>query len=205
MTTISKATQIKIIIKFVIVAIIISVVIIYKDQLFNLNSNLTDSERFFKDYNQVPVENVFKYVSVKESIELFSSDNAVIFFGFKECKWCQSYAPMLDEFAKQNSIDKIYYCDIKQDRANNTEEYKALVQMLEKYLYEDDNNNKRIYVPDVYFVKDGKIIGHNNDTSIETGADVENYYNENGDKLKNALKELFSKVKVNCNDSGKGC
>lgn len=205
MGTIPKSNQIKIIITFIIVAIIISVIVIYKDNLFDLNSNLTDAEKFFKDYSEVPVENVFKYVNIEESIELFSSDNAVIFFGFKECKWCQSYAPLLNEFAKQNGIDTIYYCDIKEDRANNTEEYKALVQLLEKYLYEDDNNNKRIYVPDVYFVKDGKIVGHNNDTSTETGADIENYYKENGDKLKNELNELFSKVKVNCDDSEKGC
>lgn len=205
MKTIPKENMIKIIITFVVVAIIIALIVVFREQLFKLNNNITDSERFYMEYNQVPVDNVYKYTTAKEAIELFKADSAVIFFGFKECKWCQSYAPILDEFAKENKVDTIYYVDIKEDRAANTEEYKALVELLGTYLEEDANGNKRIYVPDVYFVKDGEIVGHNNDTSTEQGADTEAYYEEHGTELKEKINSLFDKIEATCDDSGKGC
>ncbi len=205
MDTIPKANQIKIIITFVMVAVIITLMVIFREPLFRVKANITDSEKFYTEYNQVPVDNVFKYTTAKEVVELFKEKQAVIFFGFKECKWCQSYAPILNDYAKENSIDTIYYVDIKEDRANNTEDYQALVKLLNKYLSKDDEGNKRIYVPDVYFVKDGKIIGHNNDTSTEEGADIEGYYEENGKALKQKLEKLFSNLDATCNDSTKGC
>ena len=134
MNTIPKANQIKIIITFIIVAIIVTLIVVFREELFRVKANITDAERFFKEYNQVPVDNVFKYVTAKEAIELFKAENAVVFFGFKDCKWCQSYAPLLDEFAKANKIDTIYYCDIKEDRAKNTEEYVELIKLLEDFL-----------------------------------------------------------------------
>lgn len=205
MNTIPKANQVKIIITFVVVAIIITGIVIFRDELFKINTNITDNEKFFKEYNQVPVDNVFKYATPKEAIDLLKADEAIVFFGFKECKWCQSYAPILDEYAKENKIETIYYVNIKEDRANNTEEYKTLVNMLDKYLEEDSNGNKRIYVPDAYFIKNGEIIGHNNDTSTEQGADIEGYYEENGDALREKINKLFSGLNNTCDDSGKGC
>lgn len=205
MGSIPKANQIKIIVTFVLVAIIITLIVIFREPLFRVKENITDSEKFFRDYNKVSVDNVYKYVTIKEAIELFKSEKAVIFFGFKECVWCQEYAPILNDYAKENKIETIYYVDIKADRANNTEEYQTLVKLLDKYLLKDDNGNKRIYVPDVYFVKDGKILGHNNDTSTEAGADTKEYYELNGNKLKEKINKLFSELKPVCDDSGKGC
>lgn len=205
MNSIPKANQIKIIMTFVIVAIIITLIVIFRDEIFRIKSNMTDGEKFFKDYNKVSVDNVYKYVTAKEALELFKSEEAVIFFGFKECIWCQEYAPILNDYAKQNSIETIYYVDIKQDRANNTEQYQELIKLLDKYLSSDENGQKRIYVPDVYFVSKGKIVGHNNDTSTEVGADIEEYYEQNGASLKEKLDKLFKKLDVTCDDSGKGC
>ncbi|MBQ8043294.1 MAG: hypothetical protein IJ272_03990 [Clostridia bacterium] len=205
MNTIPKANQIKIILTFVVVAIIITLIVVFREQLFKVKENITDSERFFRDYNGVTVDNVYKYVTAKEAIELFSSDEAVIFFGFKECIWCQEYAPILNDYAKENNVETIYYVDIKEDRANNTEAYQELVKLLDKYLAKDDNGNKRIYVPDVYFVNDGKIVGHNNDTSTQEGADTKEYYEQNGEALKEKINKLFSELGKACDDSGNGC
>ena len=205
MGTIPKANQIKIIITFVMVAIIITLIVIFREELFKVKLNITDGEKFYTEYNQVSVDNVFKYTTAKEVLELFKEKQAVIFFGFKECNWCQSYAPILNDYAKENKIEIIHYVDIKEDRANNTEEYQRLIKLLDKYLAKDDKGNKRIYVPDVYFVKDGKIIGHNNDTSTEQGSDIEGYYEENGVALKEKISKLFNQLDATCNDSTKGC
>jgi len=205
MNTIPKANQIKIILTFVFVAIIIALIVIFREQLFKVKENITDGEKFFRDYNGVPVDNVYKYVTAKESLELFKADEAIIFFGFKECIWCQKYAPILNDYAKENNVETIYYVDIKEDRSNNTQDYITLVKLLDKYLEKDNNGNKRIYVPDVYFIKEGKIVGHNNDTSTQQGADTEEYYQQNGEILKEKLKKLFTELGKSCDDSGQGC
>ena len=202
--TIPRANQIKIILSFVIVAIIITLIIIFRSDLFRFNNNITDSERFYKEYNKTPVSNVYKYVTTKEAIELFESKSAAVLFGFKDCKWCQSYVPVLDEVAKENGVDTVYYCNIFEDRKENTEDYQKLVKLLEKYLYDDEQGNKRIYVPDVYFIKDGKIVGHNNDTSTKQGTDTEEYYTLHKEELKTKLTDLFKKIGRSCNDT-KGC
>jgi len=202
---IPQKNQLKIVITLVIVAILIAILVILGEKASIINNNITDSAKFYTEYGSVPIENVFKYVTASEAIELLSSEQAIILFGFKECKWCQSYAPILNDYAKENNIDTIYYVDIKEDRANNTEEYKQLISILGKYLSADDDGNKRIFVPDVYFVQDGKIIGHNNDTSTEEGADVEGYYEEKGEALKKKIDTLFNKLETTCDDSKKGC
>ena len=205
MNTIPKANQIKIIITFVMVAIITTLIVIFRDELFKIKNNITDGEKFFQDYNKVGVDNVFKYTTAEQAIELFGAEEAVLFFGFKECIWCQEYAPILNDYAKQNNIETVYYVDIKQDRANNTAQYQELIKLLNKYLSSDDKGQKRIYVPDVYFVSKGKIVGHNNDTSTEVGADIQEYYEQNGASLKEKLDQLFKKLNTTCDDSGKGC
>lgn len=205
--TIPKENQIKIIVSFVVVALLITLIIIFRNDIFRLNESISDAEKFYKQYTSVTVDNVFKYVDAKEALELMKSESAVIFFGFESCTWCQSYAPILNEVAKEKKVGTVYYCDIKEDRANNTEAYQELTTKLKKYLYDDDDGNKRIYVPDVYFIKDGKIVGHNNDTSTESGTDVEEYYSLYKEQLKKKLSTLFDKVAVKekCDDSKKGC
>lgn len=203
---IPKANQIKIIINFVLVAVIITLLVIFRKEIFKVTKSIPDNERFYKEYTSVDVDNVYKYVTASEAIELFKENQAIVLFGFKDCKWCQSYAPILDKVAKENGVETIYYCDIKKDRTNKTEEYNKLVDILKNHLYEDDNGQKRIYVPDVYFIKDGNIVGHNNDTSLIEGAATEEYYSDTEkEKLENKLTELMKKVYESCADDKRGC
>ena len=204
---IPKKNQIKIIVTLVVVAILMMILFLLGEKL-SVIDKISDNEKFYSEYNKVSIDNVFKYVTAKETIELFKSEQAIIFMGFKDCKWCQSYAPILNEVAKENSVDTIYYLNIKEDRKKDTEEYKKLVDMLKDYLHDDENGNKRIYVPDVYFVKDGKIVGHNNDTSLISGGDTEEYYTDSAkQELKTKLTAFIQKVYLldSCDDSNKGC
>lgn len=204
---ISRANQMKIIITFVIVAFLVTLMVILA-KIYYVESNMTDSEKFYLEYSNIPVDNAFKMITVKEAYETLDDDQAILIFGFKECKWCKSYIPILNEVVTENNVPVVYYCNIKEDRAKNTEDYKKLVEELSEYLYEDQNNNKRIYVPDVYFIKSGKIIGHNNDTSIIEGAATEEYYTDEAksilkDKLTKLTLEVYPKDET-CDDS-KGC
>ncbi len=77
----------------------------------------------------------------------------------------------MNEVALQEGIEKIFYIDIKQARAENTETYQQIVALLGEYLLTDDEGNPRIYVPDVTIVSDGKVLFHDNESSVVTEAD----------------------------------
>ena len=92
------------------------------------------------------------------------------------------------------------YLNIVDYRELNTVKYQKLVDLLSDYLYSDDTNNKKIYMPDLTFVKDGVIRAHNNQTSlVQSDQDPENYWNKNKiiefkNNLKNYILEMNKEI-----------
>lgn len=160
-----------------------------------IDNNVSDNVRFYRDYSAVDMNNIYYYATYDEVVEVLTAGTGIVFFGFPACPYCQVYAPVLDEVARDRSVDKIYYLNIKDMREQDTDEYKRLVEILDKYLEVDDEGNRKIYVPDTYFVKDGKIMGHNNSMSILSDTSVNEYFNEDRRKeLKQQLIELTEMV-----------
>ena len=84
---------------------------------------------------------------------------------------------MLDSLAKEANLSEIYYYNPLEDRKNNTEEYKKLIELLGSNLQYNDKNERYLYVPDTVFVKDGVIIGNDFETSKDTaGAETPEIY-----------------------------
>ena len=186
MQTKNKPTNFTLIIWIILIAVIIVLVALLvfslqKNQVTNHNSGENpqitnqsqakvnpDAVRFAADYPAVGPDNLFVYRTGEEIINILQNGTGIIFLGFKECGWCQSYAPILNEVATEAGLEKIYYFDIRQDRADNSETYQQIVALLGNNLDHDEEGRPRIFVPDVTFVKDGEIIAHNNDTSLNT-------------------------------------
>lgn len=160
-----------------------------------IDNNVSDNIRFYRDYPSANMENIYYYATYDEVVEVLTKGTGIVFFGFPACPYCQVYVPVLDEVARERSVEKIYYLNIKDMREQDTDEYKRLVEILDEHLESDKEDNKRIYVPDTYFVKDGKIVGHNNSMSALSGVDAKEYFNEEIRKqLKQELIELTEKV-----------
>lgn len=169
-----------------------------------IDNNVSNNVRFYRDYPSVNMdENIYYYATYDEVVELFTKGTGIVFFGFPVCPYCQVYAPVLDEVARERDAEKIYYLNIKEMREKETDEYKKLVEILEDYLEVDDKGNKRIFVPDTYFVKDGKIVGHNNSMSTLSGVEAKEYFTEEVRKeLKKDIITLTEKVyEPICDDS----
>ena len=128
---ISKENQKKIIITFTLVAMLITIMVLLA-KIYYVELNITDAEQFYKEYGNIPVDNVFEMVTAKEAYEALDDEHAIIMFGFKECKWCQSYIPILNEVVTENNVPVVYYCNIKEDRTKNTEEYSEEISKLLK-------------------------------------------------------------------------
>ena len=131
-------------------------------------SEINDSQRFVLDYPLVGNDNIFIYRNVSEAADILENGRGIVFLGFKECPWCQLYAVFLHEVALEMGFDIIYYCDIREDRQNNSESYQRIIRILTGHLQYDDEGRQRVYVPDVSIVSRGRIIARDFETSKET-------------------------------------
>lgn len=160
-------------------------------------------------------DNVIKYASFEELIDLLDKGTGVIYFGFPECPWCRNAVPSLLEAADSTGIEQIYYfnaVDIRDQKTldangevittkEGTKEYKELLKKLDKYLLPYDGLNdesiKRLYFPSVYFIKDGVVIGKHIDT-VESHTDASKELNE---KQKLELKGIYENYMMEILDS----
>lgn len=158
----------------------------------------TDSKKFKEEYPQVSEFNIFTYKSANDIIKILEHGTAIVYLGFPECPWCQAYVPMLNEVADSEGLEKIYYYNILNDRKDNTEAYKKIVEILSDYLQYDSEGNKRVYVPAVIAVSEGKIIGFDDESSYDTlGFEKPEEYwtTERVENLKNKLSTMIKPIK----------
>ena len=159
----------------------------FKKEYEELNGkkSSTGEEYISLDINK---DNIIKYSSVDEIIDIIKSDTGVIYFGYPECLKCRNVVDVLLDVSGSTSVDTIYYLNVKDirdrlsiDENNNitteveaTEEYKELLEVLDSilddYIIKDKDGNdidtgeKRLYAPLVVFVKNGKIVGSHEGT-----------------------------------------
>ena len=165
----------------------------------------TDGKKFAEEYGSVTEDNVFVYKSIDEIINILEHGTGVVYLGFPECPWCQAYVPYVEEVAKKVGIDKVYYFNILEDRKNNSEKYQKIVKILNEYIPNDEEGNKRVFVPALIVVKEGKILLFNDETSLDTkGYEIpEDYWkNEGSENLKLLFEKSFNEVKSNVCKSG---
>lgn len=163
------------------------------------NTNV-DGKKFAEEYTSVTEDNVFVYRNIDEIINILEHGTGVVYLGFPECPWCTAYVPYLNEVAKTSGVDKVYYYNIYNDRKENNDNYKKLVDILKEYLKFDEEGNKRIYAPSVIAVKDGEILDFDDETAWDTKGykTPEEYWkNEDLEGLKKKLAKMFEETKLN--------
>lgn len=160
-------------------------------------AHMTDAEKFAKEYKEVSEDNVFVYKDIDEIIEIMEEGTGVIYLGYPESEWCQAYVKYLDETAKEMEIEEVYYFNIKEEQENNTKKYKKIVELLDARLQEDEDGNKDLFVPNVSFHAEGKLVGNNCETSLDKNKleDLEEYWTKEEVKdLKASLTKYMNRV-----------
>ena len=193
----------------------------------NLNGTTSVSD---KEYLEVDVDktNVMTYTSIDKIIDIIKNGTGVIYLGYPECPWSRNAVPALLEVSESTSIDTIYYLNMKDvkdrfalDSDGNIitekegvkgydELLAALDSILDDYtLTKEDGttvtaDEKRVYVPLVVFVKDGKIVDYYADT-VESQRDPYVALTKEKNELINIYKEGILKVTgdSSCNEEEK--
>lgn len=192
-----------------IIVAVLSVLLIVISIYGNKNSIIKDNKRFYREYKLVSTDNVFVYKNADEIINMMEHGTGVVYLGFPECPWCQSYVRYLNELAIEVGIDEIYYYNIKKDRDNNTDNYKKMVSILENYLLFDNKGVKRIYVPNVSFHINGEVIAVDFETAFDTNGldNPDDYWTDDAImEFKNKLYDPMMRVKSSlsvCTDCNK--
>lgn len=133
----------------------------------------------------IPLDNRIKYLKGKQVIDTFKNKTGIIYLGYNSCPWCRNIVEPLIEVAKEEKVNTIYYVNTHDDLDDIKED---LFQILDDYLrVDDDTNQKRLAVPDVYFVKNGKIMSHH----IGTVDSYKNPYEKMTSSQKEELKEIY--------------
>lgn len=186
------------IIFFVVLALFLLVYFVF------IKNNDSDAVRFQREYTQVDKDNVFVYRDEDEIIKILKNGTGIVFLGFPECPACQAYVKMLNDVAKSEGIEKIYYYNIKNAREENTEGYKEIVELLGENLLFDEEGNRRVYVPDVTFVLDGNIVLHDNESSVlDKDVTPTEYWTDK--RKENLRKKLVEGMKLISDDMCTSC
>ena len=157
---------------------------------------LKDNEIMHNNFNLVPLDNNYKILKNTEVPKFINNNTGVILFCMKESKWCNYYAYLVHEASKELSIETVYYFDILTDRQENSYYYQKVITATKDYLPKNDLGDYIVNVPDIYIIKNGIILGHNNETSWTYGnVTPDEYWTlEKQEEFINALKETFSKL-----------
>lgn len=182
----------------VIVVVLILGIVVTKIILDNKETKKVDGEKFAKEYTEVDSNNVFVYRDIDEIINILEHGTGIVYLGFPECPWCQSYVKYLNEVATDMGVEEIYYYDILEDRQENTDNYLKIVDLINEYLQYDKEGKKRIYVPSVITLKKGEIVGFDDETAWDTKG-----YKKPADYwTDNEVKDLKEKLETIINASG---
>lgn len=160
-------------------------------------ASMSNAEMFKQEYPLVSDDNPFVYSNGDNTVNILESESGVVMLGFKECPWCQQLAPRIEEAAKAEGLDEVYYLDIRELRAENDEIYQKLVGILEEYLEKDEDGNPRISVPDVTVVHKGEVVGRFEQEPTAAGeqATPESYWTEErSERAVLSLRELIRQI-----------
>lgn len=141
---------------FILLITLLVLFLVFKKN--KINKNIDKEKIKFAEEYKTTKDNVFTYRTIEEINKILKNGTGLVFLGFPECPWCRGYVPIINEVAKKEGLEKIYYFNIYEDRKNNTEEYQEMVKLLKGFLRYDDEGNERIYAPSLIAVKNGKIL-----------------------------------------------
>lgn len=201
----------------------------FKEEYESLNGTVRESDK--AAYNDVSIDedNPIVYVDINETLQILENKKGIIYIGANWCPWCRTAVEVMLDVANDLDIEKIYYLNLDDDKSNFKIEDKKLVEVNHgsKYYYKllealDENLNdyvltdeegtkyetgeKRIYMPYVFTVKNGKVQkSHLSTVNLDEGQtkydsltkkqykELYNIYYEMFDELYNASKTCSSK------------
>lgn len=144
------------------------------------------------------VESVFVDVTVKDVQELMKNkETFALFASFESCPWCNLLVSHLNRVAKERG-ETIAYLDTRKDPswASNIDidDYDIFIELFGEYLEPDEAGIPHLYVPMLYFIKDGQAVSARNGVHPEIESADQVLSNELIKKLEADLGSYFDQI-----------
>ena len=144
-------------------------------------------------------ETVFVETTVAEMDQMMKDgETFAVFFSFEDCPYCNRLIPYLNDAALDAGIH-VGYIDTraKPEWTNNMDidDYDIVVDRFGDYLAKDDDGTPHLYVPDVYFIKNGKVVARHD--GVTPGADdpSQELTSSQEEQLRRDLRDEFAAMK----------
>lgn len=147
---------------------------------------LTDSEKFAKEF-AVSKNNPFVYTNVDKVLNILDNGTGIIFFADSDYEGSLKAVKYILQVVKQDEHKNIYYYNPKKLREESPKKYKKLISYLKNYIKED-----KFILPDIYAVKNGRVISHSNYFSNEKHLSEENLSKKKISKIKTNYTKILN-------------
>ena len=101
-----------------------------------------------------------KYISAKETVDVLKNKTGILFFGIASDNTTRSVVETLLQVGKDNDLTIYYFDPNTVPDKDNDEDFAKILGILDSYLQSNEEDEKVLSVPDVYFIKDGKVMGN---------------------------------------------
>lgn len=141
----------------------------------------------------------YEVIRGNKFISLLKKGKNLIFIGNKNSEYSQKYIEELDKIVKELDINKIYYYDIVNDKAQKNSNYYEIRELLKGYLTTTDDSKNNLLAPSFYIIEDGKVRYYNIDTvAMKNTETIENYWDSEKEFLfKTEITEALNKYYLN--------
>ena len=154
-----------------------------KNEFEKLNNKLSEDGKEYPEV-KLPSKNIFKYITIDEVLNILNtSGDEVIYFGYPTCIYCRNAIQVLVDTAKETTLDVIYYLELEEIDPK----YSELIDALGEELIIVEDGKKKVYLPLVIFITDGKIISYNKGTLFSQ----EDPYQKLDDSQVKGLSEIY--------------
>ena len=137
----------------------------------------------------------FVDVTVQDIHKLMEDgETFVIFISFERCPWCNAVIKYFSEVAAEyaDSVAKVAYLNTRRNpewKSNlEIDDYDLFVRDFDEYLDYDSEGIKHLYVPHVFFIKDGRVVYEHQGALASMGSDPETVLT---DAMKEELRDLY--------------
>ena len=167
------------IIRKIIYLLMFALVIFGFVYLSNKYENKDTEVKYITDYYKDLKSEKYEVINGTQMINYVKRGKNIIIIGSETSEWSKKLMTIVDPIFDTFGIDKVYYYDINNDKAQKNSNYYKIKELLKGSLTTTDGSNSNLLAPSIYIVDNGKVLYYNTDTvAMKNTIEIDEYWNE---------------------------
>ena len=168
------------IIRKIIYAILFGLLIFGLIYLSNKYEDRSEEIKYIKDYyKDLNNEEKYEVINGSQMINKIKNGKNIIIVGSETSEWSKKLMTIVDPIFNTLKVDKIYYYDINNDKAQKNSNYYKIKELLKGSLTTTDGSDSNLLAPSIYIIENGKVLYYNTDTvAMKNTIEIDEYWDE---------------------------